>query len=104
MSIRAEILDLLDDLVVSHRVRVLYITHDLLSARKIPDHALVLSKGRVVESGDAQEVIDHPKDDYNPAAAGRDPAAGSAGRSALIRRHPGAPCQVMTADREESRP
>jgi len=24
----------------------------------------VLSKGRVVESGDAQEVIDHPKDDY----------------------------------------
>ena len=64
VSIRAEILDLLDDLVVSHGVGILYITHDLLSAKKISDHALVLSKGRVVESGDAQEVIDHPKDDY----------------------------------------
>jgi len=64
VSIRAEILDLLDDLVVSHGVGILYITHDLLSAKKISDHALVLSKGRVVESGDAQEVIDHPQDDY----------------------------------------
>ncbi len=35
--------------------------HDLLSARKIADHALVLSRGKVVESSDAQEVIDHPK-------------------------------------------
>ena len=64
VSIRAEILDLLDDLVVSHGVGILYITHDLLSAKKIADHALVLSKGKVVESGDAQQVIDHPKDEY----------------------------------------
>ena len=64
VSIRAEILDLLDDLVVSQGVGILYITHDLLSAKKISDHALVLSKGRVVESGDAQQVIDRPQDDY----------------------------------------
>ena len=64
VSIRAEILDLLDDLVVSHGVGILYITHDLLSAKKISDHALVLSKGKVVESGDAQQVIDHPRDEY----------------------------------------
>ncbi len=64
VSIRAEILDLLDDLVVSHGVGILYITHDLLSAKKIADHALVLSKGKVVESGDAQQVIDHPRDEY----------------------------------------
>ena len=64
VSIRAEILDLLDDLVVAHGVGILYITHDLLSAKKISDHALVLSKGKVVESGDAQQVIDHPKDEY----------------------------------------
>ena len=37
-SIRAEILDLLDDLVVSHGVGILYITHDLLSSKKISDH------------------------------------------------------------------
>lgn len=64
VSIRAEILDLLDDLVVSQGVGILYITHDLLSAKKIADHALVLSKGKVVESGDARQVIDHPRDEY----------------------------------------
>jgi peptide/nickel transport system ATP-binding protein len=53
VSIRAEILDLLDDLAVSHGVGILYITHDLLSAEKISAHALVLSMGRVVESGNA---------------------------------------------------
>lgn len=64
VSIRAEILDLLDELVTTQGVGILYITHDLLSARKLSDHALVLSKGRVVESGAARDVIDHPKDEY----------------------------------------
>ncbi|HEY5979101.1 MAG TPA: ATP-binding cassette domain-containing protein [Microlunatus sp.] len=36
VSIRAEILDLLDDLVVSHGVGILDITHDLLSERRSP--------------------------------------------------------------------
>lgn len=64
VSIRAEILDLLDDLVTSQGVGILYITHDLLSAKRLADRALVLSQGRVVESGDAVQVINHPKDDY----------------------------------------
>ncbi|HEU5484912.1 MAG TPA: ABC transporter ATP-binding protein [Microlunatus sp.] len=64
VSIRAEILDLLDDLVTTQGVGILYITHDLLSAQKLSDRALVLSEGRVVESGTAIEVIDHPRDEY----------------------------------------
>ena len=43
---------------------MLYITQRPAEPKKISDHAPVLSKGRVVESGDAQQVIDHPKDDY----------------------------------------
>lgn len=64
VSIRAEILDLLDDLVTSQGVGVLYITHDLLSAKRLSDRALVLSQGRVVESGVAADVISRPQDDY----------------------------------------
>lgn len=64
VSIRAEILDLLDELVTSQGVGILYITHDLLSAKKLSDTALVLSQGRVVESGRAEDVINNPKDDY----------------------------------------
>jgi len=36
MRARFEILDLLDDLVVSHGVGMLYITHDLLGPRRSP--------------------------------------------------------------------
>ncbi len=43
---------------------MLYITHDLLSARLLADDILVLYQGKVVERGDAEEVITNPKDDY----------------------------------------
>ena len=43
---------------------MLYITHDLLSARLLADEILVLNKGRVVEQGHAKEVITKPQHDY----------------------------------------
>ncbi|SDP42087.1 peptide/nickel transport system ATP-binding protein [Pedococcus dokdonensis] len=64
VSIRAEILELLQELVTGHDIGVLYITHDLLSARLLADEILVLSEGRVVEQGPALEVIRNPGDAY----------------------------------------
>jgi len=64
VSIRAEILELLNDLVRDHNLAMLYITHDLLSARLLSDEILVLNHGRVVESGGAERVIEEPQDDY----------------------------------------
>ncbi|WP_152360877.1 ABC transporter ATP-binding protein [Microlunatus speluncae] len=64
VSIRAEILALLKALVDDQGVGILYITHDLLSARLLADRVLVLSAGRLVESGEARDVINHPQDDY----------------------------------------
>ena len=64
VSIRAEILTLLKDLVDDQGVGILYITHDLLSARMLADRVLVLSAGHLVESGPAEQVINHPADDY----------------------------------------
>ncbi len=77
VSIRAEILELLDRLVAERGVGVLYITHDLLSARMIADDVIVLNTGRIVESGPALDVITHPKDAYTKEllAAVADPAA-----------------------------
>ena len=43
---------------------MLYITHDLLSARLLADEILVLNHGRIVEHGRATEVIRRPADDY----------------------------------------
>ncbi len=64
VSIRAELLQLLDGIVQDRHIAMLYITHDLLSARLIADDMLVLNKGRVVERGPVREVTRKPAHDY----------------------------------------
>jgi len=64
VSIRAEILQLLDKLVRERHIAMLYITHDLLSARLLSDEIMVLNQGRVVEHGPAKQIIRHPTDAY----------------------------------------
>jgi len=64
VSIRAEVLELLNRLVQDSDVGILYITHDLLSARMLSDEVVVLNGGQVVEQGPSLEVIRNPKDDY----------------------------------------
>ena len=64
VSIRAEVLQLLDGLVKDHDLAMLYITHDLLSARLLADDILVLNQGKIVERGGAREVIINPQHDY----------------------------------------
>jgi peptide/nickel transport system ATP-binding protein len=67
VSLRAGILALLEDLRVRLGMSMLYITHDLLSARVVTDHILVLHHGKVVESGATAEVLRFPEDDYTKA-------------------------------------
>jgi peptide/nickel transport system ATP-binding protein len=64
VTIRAEILEILSRLVRDNGIAMLYITHDLLSARLLADEIMVLNKGRVVEQGNSAAVIADPKDDY----------------------------------------
>jgi peptide/nickel transport system ATP-binding protein len=63
-SIRAEILELLNTLVQDSDMGILYITHDLLSARMLSDEVIVLNQGRVVEQGPSLQVIRNPQDAY----------------------------------------
>jgi peptide/nickel transport system ATP-binding protein len=64
VSLRAGILRLLAKLREQRGLSLLYITHDLLSARVVTDQILVLNKGRVVEQGQTRHVMQHPQDDY----------------------------------------
>ena len=64
VSIRTEILEILNRLVRDTNIAMLYITHDLLSARLLADEIMVLNRGRVVEQGNADAVIGNPQDDY----------------------------------------
>jgi len=42
----------------------LFISHDLAVIRRIADDVLVMRAGGVVEAGSAEQVFDHPRDDY----------------------------------------
>ena len=64
VTIRAEILEILNRLVRDKGIAMLYITHDLLSARALADEILVLNRGKVVEMGNASSVIADPQHEY----------------------------------------
>jgi peptide/nickel transport system ATP-binding protein len=64
VSLRAGVLRLLAELRETRGLSLLYITHDLLSARVVTDQILVLHQGRVVERGVTKDVLQHPIDPY----------------------------------------
>ena len=64
VSLRAGVLELLAHLRRERGLSLLYITHDLLSARVITDELLVLYQGKVVERGATKQVMQHPRHSY----------------------------------------
>jgi peptide/nickel transport system ATP-binding protein len=64
VSIRLEMLALLNDLRTRLRLALLYITHDIASARYFADEILVMYAGQIVERGPAEEITQQPKHPY----------------------------------------
>jgi peptide/nickel transport system ATP-binding protein len=64
VSIRMEVLNLLEKLRDERRLAYLYITHDLASARYISDEVLVMYRGHLVEGGNTEQVIANPSHPY----------------------------------------
>jgi oligopeptide/dipeptide ABC transporter ATP-binding protein len=67
VSIRAEILNLLDDLRKRRGISVLCITHDLGTAAYFTDRIAVMYLGRIVENGPTKAVLAHPLHPYTQA-------------------------------------
>ncbi|MCV6592934.1 MAG: dipeptide ABC transporter ATP-binding protein [Silicimonas sp.] len=64
VSIRAQILDLLVELSVSHGLTYLFITHDLSVVRAIADRILVMQAGKIVEAGETGALFTAPEAAY----------------------------------------
>ena len=64
LSVQAQILNLLDDVRKSTGCAYLMITHNLDVVRHLADRIAVMRNGKLVECGDAEQVLDHPTHDY----------------------------------------
>ncbi|MGO8958502.1 MAG: ABC transporter ATP-binding protein [Streptosporangiaceae bacterium] len=64
VSIRIGLLNLMAELRDKQGVSILYITHDIASARYVADRLIVMYAGQVAEQGPVEEVLANPKHPY----------------------------------------
>lgn len=76
VSIRLDMLNLLADIKDEERLALLFITHDIASARYFADEILVMYAGQMVERGPADTIMQAPKHPYTQLllSAAPDPA------------------------------
>lgn len=64
VSVQAQVLNLLNELKKELGLTMLFISHDLSVVRYMSDRIMVMNKGKIVESGPAEDVYNHPQDSY----------------------------------------
>jgi peptide/nickel transport system ATP-binding protein len=64
VSVRAQILNLLEDLRVGFQLALVLVSHDLSVVRHMADRVLVMRHGRVVEAGATRDVFRSPQHPY----------------------------------------
>ncbi len=64
VSVRIEVLELIKNLRDNLNISFIYITHDLNTVGLVTERVYVMNKGEVIESGNTEDIIAHPKEDY----------------------------------------
>ena len=64
VSVQAQVLNLLNDLKKEMGFTVIFISHDLAVVHFLSDRIMVMNKGKIVETGNADEIYFHPQTAY----------------------------------------
>jgi peptide/nickel transport system ATP-binding protein/oligopeptide transport system ATP-binding protein len=64
VTIQAQVLDLLGQLLSQHNMSLILITHDLGVVRRLAHRVLVMYAGQIVESGEVEPVLESPAHPY----------------------------------------
>jgi peptide/nickel transport system ATP-binding protein len=80
VSVRLSILNLLAELVTERELALLYITHDIASARYFAERVLVMYAGQLLEAGPAEQITQSPAHPYTQLLVSAAPDPDAAGR------------------------
>lgn len=75
VTIQAQVLELLLDLIYKYQITMIFISHDLSVIRYLTDRTAVMYKGRIVEYGETEEVFNNPQHDYTKSLLSAIPIA-----------------------------
>ena len=64
LSVRAQILELLEDLKRKLGLSLLFITHDLGVVQHIAERVVVMNRGKIIEEGPCGQVLKAPREEY----------------------------------------
>ena len=64
VSVQAQVLNLLNDLKREFNLTIIFISHDLSVVRYISDRIMVMNKGKIEETGNADDIYHHPQKEY----------------------------------------
>jgi peptide/nickel transport system ATP-binding protein len=64
VSIRAEVLELMKEIQIKNKISIIYITHDLATAKHFADNIIILNSGKVMETGSINKVLTNPENSY----------------------------------------
>lgn len=67
VTIQKQIIELIHKLRIKHQMSVLFITHDLALVGEIADQVIVMRHGEIRETGNTQQIFNHPADSYTQA-------------------------------------
>jgi peptide/nickel transport system ATP-binding protein len=87
VTIQAQILSEVQKLATEHGTALIWITHDLSVIAGLADRIAVMYAGRIVETGDAADVLDRPRHPYTEGLIGSVPSRNRRGRP--LRQIPG---------------
>lgn len=86
VSVQAQVINLLMDLREKHGFSYLFISHDLSVVRMISQRIAVMYLGRIVELGDAKEVMENPRHPYTQALLSAVPRPGQPAKERIVLR------------------
>ncbi len=84
VSIQAQVVNMLIDLQKARGIAMMFISHDLKVVRQVSDTVAVMYLGRIVEQGEADQVLAAPQHPYTRALVSAVPTPGRTARERIV--------------------